>query len=48
MTKRFKEILLSFQHLNMPEQEKYLDKFITDWRRNMEQADDLLVIGVRV
>ena len=48
MTKRFKEILLSIQHLSMPEQEKYLEKFITDWRGNMEQTDDVLVIGVRV
>jgi serine phosphatase RsbU (regulator of sigma subunit) len=48
MTKRFKEILLSIQQMSMPEQEKYLEKFITDWRGNMEQTDDVLVIGVRV
>jgi serine phosphatase RsbU (regulator of sigma subunit)/antitoxin component YwqK of YwqJK toxin-antitoxin module len=48
MTKRFKEILLSIQHLSMPEQEKYLEKFITNWRGNIEQTDDVLVIGVRV
>jgi serine phosphatase RsbU (regulator of sigma subunit) len=48
MTKRFKEILLSIQQLSMPEQEKYLEKFITDWRGNMEQTDDVLVIGVRI
>jgi serine phosphatase RsbU (regulator of sigma subunit) len=48
MTKRFKEILLSIQDLSMPEQGNYLDKFITDWRGNMEQTDDVLVIGGRV
>jgi hypothetical protein len=32
----------------MSEQEKYLAKFITDWQGNMEQTDDLLVIGIRV
>ena len=48
MTKKFKEIVLGIQHLSMPEQEKYLDHFITDWRGNMEQTDDVLVIGVRV
>jgi serine phosphatase RsbU (regulator of sigma subunit) len=48
MTKRFKEILLSIQHLSMSEQEKYLEKFITDWQGNMEQTDDVLVIGIRV
>ena len=48
MTKKFKEILLSIQHLNMTEQQSYLDQFITDWKGNMEQTDDILVIGVRV
>ena len=48
MTKRFKEILLSIQHLTMLEQEQYLAQFIDEWRGNMEQTDDVLVIGVRV
>jgi serine phosphatase RsbU (regulator of sigma subunit) len=48
MTKRFKEILLSIQHLSMPEQEKYLAQYIDEWRGIMEQTDDVLVIGVRV
>jgi serine phosphatase RsbU (regulator of sigma subunit) len=48
MTKKFKEILLSIQHLSMPEQEKYLAQFIDEWRGIMEQTDDVLVIGVRV
>jgi serine phosphatase RsbU (regulator of sigma subunit) len=48
MTKKFKEILLSIQQLSMPEQEKYLAQFIDEWRGNMEQTDDVLVIGVRV
>lgn len=48
MTMRFKEILLSIQHLTMPEQEKYLAQYIDEWRGTMEQTDDVLVIGVRV
>lgn len=48
MTKRFKEILLSIQHLNMPEQEQYLAQYIDEWRGSMEQTDDVLVVGVRV
>jgi serine phosphatase RsbU (regulator of sigma subunit) len=48
MSKRFKEILLSIQHLTMTEQGNYLDKFITDWRGNMEQTVYELLIGVRV
>jgi len=48
MTRRFKEILLSIQHLTMPEQEKYLDEFIDKWRGKLEQTDDILVIGIRI
>jgi serine phosphatase RsbU (regulator of sigma subunit) len=48
MTKKFKEILLSIQHLSMPEQEKFLEQYISEWRGIMEQTDDVLVIGFRV
>jgi len=48
MTRKFKEILLSIQHLSMPEQEKYLDDFIENWKGNLEQTDDILVIGIRI
>ncbi|MGZ3867128.1 MAG: PP2C family protein-serine/threonine phosphatase, partial [Bacteroidia bacterium] len=48
MTRRFKEILLSIQHLEMADQEKYLDDFIENWKGGLEQTDDILVIGIRV
>lgn len=48
MTRRFKEILLSIQHLSMTEQEKYLDEFIEKWKGGLEQTDDILVIGIRI
>lgn len=48
MTKKFREILLNIQHLNMNEQEQYLNNFIEDWKNGVEQVDDILVIGVRV
>lgn len=48
MTRRFKEILLSIQHLSMADQEKYLDEFIENWKGGLEQTDDILVIGIRV
>ena len=48
MTKRFKEILLSIQAKTMEEQKDYLDNFIENWRGNLEQTDDILVIGVKL
>ena len=47
-TKKFKELLLSIQHLTMPEQKKYLNVFIENWKAGIEAIDDILVIGVRV
>ena len=46
--KKFKELILSIQHLSMTEQGLALDKFITDYRKEVEQIDDILVMGVRV
>ncbi len=48
MTKKFKEILLSIQHLSMDEQGKNIEKFHIDWKGDMEQTDDVLVIGIKV
>ncbi len=48
MTRKFKDILLSIQNKTMEEQKEYLGSFIDEWKGNMEQTDDILVIGVRV
>lgn len=48
MTRRFKETILSIQDKPMNEQGEYLKKFILEWRGNVEQTDDILVIGIRV
>jgi serine phosphatase RsbU (regulator of sigma subunit) len=48
MTKKFKDILVSVQHLSMNEQHRHLDKFIEKWRGDTEQVDDILVIGARI
>jgi len=48
MTRKFKEILLSIQGLDMPAQEKYLADFIENWKGKLEQTDDILVIGIRI
>ncbi len=48
MTKKFKEVLLSIQNLSMAEQGMHLEKFHKDWKGNMEQTDDVLVIGIKI
>lgn len=47
-TKKFKEILLSIQDKSMQEQKSFLDTFIENWRENLEQTDDIQMIGIRV
>ena len=44
----FKKLLLEIQHLDMSAQEKIIAKTIDDWKGDLEQIDDILVIGVRV
>ena len=48
MTKKFKEILMSIQHLEMAEQKQFLLEYIDSWKGEIEQVDDVLVIGIRV
>jgi len=44
---KMKKLLLSIQNKNMAEQEEILNKTIEDWKGDIEQIDDILVIGVR-
>ncbi len=48
MTKKFKEILSSIQHLSLNEQKDFLKNFMDDWCTDTEQIDDILVIGIKV
>ena len=45
---RLKELLMSIQHLDMNEQEKAIDNSLNEWKGNLAQLDDILVIGVRI
>jgi len=47
-TRRFKQLLLSMQNKTMNQQEKALTIFMNDWKLDLEQTDDILVIGIRV
>jgi serine phosphatase RsbU (regulator of sigma subunit) len=45
---KFRELLLSIQHIPIQQQATELDEFIMNYKQNIEQTDDILVIGVRV
>lgn len=47
LSKRFREFLLTISHLNMADQERELDNFFEKWKGNLEQVDDILVIGIK-
>lgn len=47
LAKKFKELILQVHQRPMPEQEKFLEKAIKDWRGERPQLDDILVIGLR-
>jgi len=46
--KPFKELLISNSDKPIEEQEKQLDELFENWRGDLEQLDDVCVIGVRV
>ena len=48
MTAKFKESLLSIQHLDMSGQYSHLNERFKQWKGANEQVDDVLVIGIRI
>ncbi len=46
--KRFRELILSIQSHSMQKQGTFLDNFITEYRNQNEQTDDILVMGVQI
>jgi serine phosphatase RsbU (regulator of sigma subunit) len=47
LIKNFKDVLLSIQKLSMYEQGKKLDEIFENWRKELEQVDDVTVIGIK-
>lgn len=48
MHKQFKETLLNISDKSFSEQKKLLNDTLLQWQGNLEQVDDVLVIGVRI
>lgn len=48
MYKRLKELLISLAHLQMAEQKERLALALNDWKGDLEQVDDVCVIGVKI
>jgi serine phosphatase RsbU (regulator of sigma subunit) len=48
MSKRVRELLLSITHLPLNEQKDLIEKAFFDWKGDLEQIDDVLVIGVKI
>ena len=48
MSKNLKELLISNSHLSMNEQKELLDSTFKNQVGNLEQVDDVCIIGVRI
>lgn len=47
MTKNFRNLLTTLQHLPLAEQKAELEDFLKQWQGELEQVDDILVMGVK-
>ena len=48
MVSKFRELLKNASTMDITQQKDFLLKTIEDWRGDLEQVDDILVIGVRI
>jgi serine phosphatase RsbU (regulator of sigma subunit) len=48
MVKKMREYILSISHLSMKEQHQKLNEVFTHWKGDLEQVDDVCVIGVKI
>ena len=46
--RRFRNMLLNNYMKDCQEQEKILKRVINSWRGNLEQVDDIMVLGIRI
>jgi serine phosphatase RsbU (regulator of sigma subunit) len=48
MYKKFKELLVAIHELPLTEQRNIIEKDALEWRGEMEQIDDHIVMGIRI
>ena len=48
MSKNLKELLTSNSHLSMNEQKELLNQTFNKWVGNLEQVDDVTLIGIKI
>ncbi|MGB0523635.1 MAG: SpoIIE family protein phosphatase [Flammeovirgaceae bacterium] len=48
LRKKFRELLLDIHHRPLTEQHEILNNTIEDWKKEVAQTDDILVVGFRV
>ena len=46
-SRRFKQLLQEIHHKSLDEQKVLLEKAYEDWRRDIEQIDDIMVMGIK-
>ena len=48
MYKQLKQLLVNIAHLPMPEQSETLKITLNNWKGNLEQVDDVCIIGIKI
>ena len=48
LSRQFKKYLIELQDFTMQQQKEKLEKTLTDWQGNIEQYDDIMVIGLKI
>ncbi|MFO0434930.1 MAG: two-component regulator propeller domain-containing protein [Sphingobacteriaceae bacterium] len=48
MSKNLKVLILSNSHLSLTEQKQNLDSTFANWAKNIEQIDDVTIVGIKV
>ncbi len=48
MSKSFRNLLKEIHEKPLPEQRKFLDDFMTKWKGEIEQVDDIIIIGFKL